>query len=143
FWGTSRLRLIKLVLHSLTPIDVAAGLVFREGKLLITKRHADVHLGGLWEFPGGKRDPHETFEECLERELLEELGIEVRIGKLVERLDHQYPDRVVHLRFFRCTWLRHEPQALGCVDFSWVTAEELPEYPFPEADARLLEMLRS
>src|SRR5436189_5104451 len=95
--------------------DVAAGLVFRDGKLLITQRHADAHLGGLWEFPGGKREPKETFEECLARELREELGIEVAVGELVESLTHQYPERNVHLRFFRCAWLRHEPQRLGCV----------------------------
>jgi mutator protein MutT len=69
-------------------IDVAAGLVFREGKLLITKRHADAHLGGLWEFPGGKREPNETFEECLHRELLEELGIKVVILEMVESSTH-------------------------------------------------------
>src|SRR5438105_5551297 len=56
-------------------IDVAAGLVFRDGKLLITRRFDDAHLGGLWEFPGGKREPEETFEACLARELREELAI--------------------------------------------------------------------
>ena len=60
------------------PVEVAAGLVFREGKLLITRRSAGGHLGGLWEFPGGKREPGETFEQCLHRELREELGIEVQ-----------------------------------------------------------------
>src|SRR5580765_7280877 len=67
-------------------IDVSAGLVFRAGKLLITKRHDDAHLGGLWEFPGGKREPDESFEACLVRELREELGIEVAVGELVESL---------------------------------------------------------
>jgi len=62
-------------------IDVAAGLVFREGKVLITQRHAGAHLGGLWEFPGGKREPDEAFEACLQRELREELGIEVVVGE--------------------------------------------------------------
>ena len=61
-------------------VDVAAALVFREGKLLITQRHAEAHLGGLWEFPGGKRELNETFETCLKRELREELGIEVAVG---------------------------------------------------------------
>ena len=64
-------------------IDVAAALVFRDGKLLITQRHPDAHLGGLWEFPGGKREPNETFEACLIRELREELGIEVSVSELV------------------------------------------------------------
>lgn len=75
------------------PIDVAAGLVFRGGKLLLTQRHPAAHLGGLWEFPGGKREPEETFEQCLVRELREELGIEVEVGELVESITHTYPEK--------------------------------------------------
>ena len=123
-------------------IDVAAGLVFRNGMLLITQRHADDHLGGLWEFPGGKREPNETFEECLVRELREELGIEVIVGELIESLTHTYPEKTVHLKFFRCVWKEHEPQSLGCSAFQWVSAHELGSYEFPAADARLLKTLR-
>src|SRR5437773_8433151 len=124
-------------------IDVAAGLVFRAGKLLITQRHADAHLGGLWEFPGGKREANESFEQCLARELREELGIEVSVGELVESLTHQYPEKAVHLRFFRCQWLEHEPKPVDCAAFKWVTAAELGAHDFPAADARLLEILCS
>src|SRR6266850_2444709 len=127
----------------MATIDVAAGLIFRGGKLLITQRHMDVHLGGLWEFPGGKREPDETFEECLARELREELGIEVVVGELVESLDHEYPEKTVHLRFYRCRWQQHEPQLLGCAAFEWVTAADLENYEFPAADTRLLERLRT
>lgn len=123
--------------------DVAAALVFRDGKLLITQRYAQAHLGGLWEFPGGKREPEETFEECLVRELREELGIEVLVGKLVESITHEYPEKTVHLRFFRCAWKQHEPQPIGCPAFRWITAPELADYAFPAADARLLAILRS
>jgi 8-oxo-dGTP diphosphatase len=130
----------------LTPrpsIEVAAALVFRDGKLLITQRHPDAHLGGLWEFPGGKREVNETFEQCLVRELREELGIEVAVGELLESLTHDYPEKTVHLRFYRCGWRQHEPQPLGCPAFKWVTAAELQDYAFPAADARLLEKLRA
>ena len=72
-------------------IEVAAGLVFREGKLLIARRRPEVHLGNFWEFPGGKREPDETFEQCLHRELAEELGIEVEVATNVESLTHHYP----------------------------------------------------
>ena len=123
-------------------IDVAAALVLRDGRLLITQRHADAHLGGLWEFPGGKREPGETFQACLARELQEELGIEVSVGELVESLTHAYPDKTVHLEFYRCQWKRHEPQPLGCLAFKWVSAAELKDYAFPAADARLLEKLQ-
>jgi len=124
-------------------IEVAAGLVFRDQRLLITQRRANDHLGGLWEFPGGKREPAETFEVCLQRELREELGIEVAVGALVSSLTHAYPEKIVHLRFYRCTWLRHEPQALECQAVAWVTARELAAYAFPAADARLLEQLKT
>ena len=124
-----------------TTIDVAAGLVFRAGQLLLTRRHADAHLGGLWEFPGGKREPGETFEQCLRRELREELGIEVEVGALLEELTHEYPEKRVHLQFFRCRWVANEPQPLGCPAFAWITREQLGDYEFPAADARLLEML--
>jgi len=123
-------------------IDVAAALVFREGKLLITQRYADAHLGGLWEFPGGKREPNETFEACLQRELREELGIEVVVGELVESLTHAYPEKTVYLKFYRCRWEEHEPQTLGCSAFKWVTADELKDYAFPAADAQLLDKLK-
>jgi len=124
-------------------IDVAAGLVFRKGKLLITRRFDDAHLGGLWEFPGGKREPGETFEACLVRELREELGIEAEVGERVELLTHNYPEKTVHLQFFRCRWLRYEPRALGCTDFCWISAGELDQFDFPAADARLLQTLKA
>ena len=124
-------------------IEVAAGLVFRAGKLLITQRYSDAHLGGLWEFPGGKRHANETFEACLHRELMEELGIEVAVGELIESIEHSYPEKTVLLKFFRCEWLRHEPQAFGCPAFVWITPDELANYQFPPADARLLRKLLS
>ena len=123
-------------------IEVAAGLVFRDGRLLITQRLPDDHLGGLWEFPGGKREKGESFEECVRRELNEELGIEVEVGALLQNVTHRYPGRIVHLKFFRCAWRGNEPSALGCHAFAWVTASELGEYAFPPADEKLLEKLR-
>jgi mutator protein MutT len=123
-------------------IEVSAGLVFRDGKLLITQRPADAHLGGLWEFPGGKREANETFEQCLVRELKEELGIAVEVGEVLQSLTHQYADKTVYLQFFRCRWKEHEPRALGCPAFRWITREGLSQYEFPAADARLLEILR-
>ena len=127
----------------LNLIEVSAGLVFREGKLLITQRPAGGHLAGLWEFPGGKREPGETFEECLRRELREELGIEVEVAERVESLTHRYAEQTVHLEFFFCRWRLHQPRAIGCPAFAWVTRDELAGYAFPAADARLLGRLRT
>ncbi len=132
-------------------IDVAAGLIFRDGKLLITQRPPGAHLEGLWEFPGGKREPHETFEQCLVRELREELGIEVSVHELIAEITHTYSPRqqqgssenvTVRLKFFRCELEKNEPRALGCPDFKWVTAQELRLHQFPAADAALLTRLQ-
>ena len=122
-------------------IDVSAGLLFRDGKLLITQRHAGAHLGGLWEFPGGKRHVGETFEQCLVRELQEELGIAVRVGELFESLTHAYSEKTVHLKFFLCQLESGEPQPLDCAALRWVNRTKLAEYSFPAADASLLAKL--
>jgi mutator protein MutT len=124
-------------------IHVAAGLVFDRGRLLITQRRTGDHLGGLWEFPGGKLEAGETFEECLARELREELGIEVRVGGELEDLTHAYAEKTVRLKFFRCELAAGIPQALHCENLAWITRAELPSYDFPAADARLIQKLES
>lgn len=123
-------------------IEVSAGLIFRNGKLLIAQRHPDAHLGSLWEFPGGKREPRETFEQCLQRELHEELGVEVIVGELFESVTHSYPERVVLLKFFLCQLAQGEPQPLDCAAVKWVTRTELTAHEFPAADAGLLHKLQ-
>jgi len=122
-------------------VEVAAGLIFREGKLLIAQRHAEAHLGGFWEFPGGKREAGESFEQCLQRELREELDITVSVGELFEAVDHAYPEKAVHLRFFLCQISEGEPQACGCAAVRWVNRTELEQFEFPAADAGLLVKL--
>src|SRR5690606_31010617 len=112
-------------------IDVAAGLVFRAGQLLITQRRPGDHLGGLWEFPGGKLENDETFEHCLVRELREELGIEVSVGKAIEEITHSYPEKTVRLQFFTCSLTAGEPQPIHCHAVAWVTRDLLANYDFP------------
>lgn len=125
----------------LSPIDVSAGLIFRSGKLLITQRHADAHLGGLWEFPGGKREPGETGEQCLIRELREELGVRIEVGTLFETVAHAYPEKIVRLQFYLCRLPQGEPRPLGCAALKWVTHDELAAHEFPAADAQLVVKL--
>src|ERR1019366_1107016 len=124
-------------------IEVSAALIFRDGQLLITQRHAKSHLGGLWEFPGGKREPGESFEECLVREIREELGVEIAVGELFEEISHDYPEKSVHLKFFICKLRSGEPRPLDCAAVKWVTKAELADFQFPAADAQLLEKLKA
>jgi len=129
--------------HSSFVVEVSAALIFRAPKLLITRRRSQVHLGGLWEFPGGKRESGETFEQCLVREIREELGVEISVGELFESVTHAYPEKTVRLEFFVCRLLSGEPEPLGCEALNWVTQSELAAYEFPAADARLLEKLQT
>ena len=122
-------------------IEVAAALIFRDGKLLITRRNAGSHLGGLWEFPGGKREAGETFEQCLVREIREELGVEISVGELFEEIFHDYPEKSVHLKFFNCKIISGEPQPLDCAAVKWIGKEGLNTHEFPAADAQLIERL--
>ncbi|MDE2682190.1 MAG: 8-oxo-dGTP diphosphatase MutT [Verrucomicrobiota bacterium] len=125
------------------PIEVAAGLVFRKGRLLITQRPAGGHLAGLWEFPGGKREIGEGMPDCLQRELTEELGITVDVGQCVETLTHSYPEKTVRLEFYLCELIDGEPIGLDGQQLAWVTVDMLDAYEFPAADARLLERLKT
>jgi mutator protein MutT len=124
-------------------IEVSAALIFRDGKLLITQRYAKSHLGGLWEFPGGKREPGETFEQCLVREIREELGVEISVGELFEEIHHTYPEKSVRLKFFTCRLMSGEPRPLDCAAVKWIDRTQLAAHAFPAADAQLLEKLKS
>lgn len=124
-------------------VEVAAGLIIRNGKILIAQRLSNAHLGGLWEFPGGKRKPDESFETCLAREILEELGLTIAVNEQVASAEHLDAERRVSLRFYRCTILAGEPQPLGCEACRWVTPAEITAYPFPPADEPLVRQIAS
>ncbi len=123
-------------------VEVAAGLVYREGRYLIARRKADVHLAGFWEFPGGKREPGETFEECLERELFEELNIRIGAPVPFQVVLHQYPEKTVELHFFRCGIESGQATAVDCAEIRWVWPHELGDFEFPPADRPIIEALR-
>src|SRR3954469_19530834 len=82
---------------------VGVGVVEKDGKILITQRKYEDHLGGIWEFPGGKFKEGETDQACVARELKEELGITVQVGEHLDTIQYAYPDRKLELRFYRCS----------------------------------------
>jgi 8-oxo-dGTP diphosphatase len=121
-------------------VEVVAAVIERDGRYLITRRLHDTHLAGLWEFPGGKIWPGEQPEVALKRELYEELGVTAEVGELLESVDWSYPEKTVHILFFRCAIL-DEPRPLQGQEMLWIEAAELPSRRFPEADARLIRRL--
>ncbi len=123
------------------PLDVVAGVIRREGRLLIAQRMPGDTLAGYWEFPGGKVERDEDLVTALRRELREELGVEARIGPELHRVVHAYPDRDVRLYFYEATIVGGEPKPIEAADLRWVQPAELKDYQFPEADRPLLEIL--
>ena len=122
-------------------VDVAAAVIVREGRLLITQRRPDAPQGSLWEFPGGKRRPRESLTACLRRELKEELDITVEVGARLDTIVHAYPDYAVRLHFYRCRLRSGKPKPLGCQAIAWVKPKALGRYKFPEADHALIRSL--
>lgn len=122
-------------------IEVAIAVIIQNGQLLVTRRKEEVHLPGFWEFPGGKRDPGESLEACLLREVEEELGATVEIERLLWERSHAYPDRTVVLHAYRCRLLSGDLKPLASQELKWIQPEWLLSLPFPEANRPLLEKL--
>lgn len=121
-------------------IQVAVGMVLDQGRFLISKRKADSHLAGFWEFPGGKIEPGEMPEQTLVRELREEVGLSVRVETAYFEQDFTYPERRVQLSFFICRLVdpAEQPLPLQVVEVRWVEKKQLADYRFPEGNNALL-----
>ena len=124
-------------------IDVVAAIIRQNGRILITQRPDNVHLARLWEFPGGKVETGESLEVALQREILEEIGIKIRIEGEFFTTDYDYPAKSVRLYFFNCTVLEGEVHPLDVADLRWVKPEDLDQFPFPPADTELIAKLRA
>jgi A/G-specific adenine glycosylase len=121
---------------------IAVGVIYRQGRILIDRRKAEGLLGGLWEFPGGKKKRGETLEQALRREVREELGIRIRIKHPLVTLDHAYSHFRIRLHAFECAYVAGTPRCLGCDAFKWVRPTDLRRYAFPAANTRIIEALR-
>lgn len=109
--------------------------------VLIARRTPEAHLGGFWEFPGGKCEPGETPEACAVRETREETGLEVFVLEAWPALTYAYPDRTVHLHPFLCRAANADFSPHGSLEARWVLLADLPCYSFPPANAPLLTRL--
>lgn len=111
-------------------------------QILIDRRRAEGLLGGLWEFPGGKIEQGETVEECIKREIKEELGIEIEVGDRLITIDHAYSHFRVTLTVHHCRYLTGIPQPIECDEIRWVTLAEIDQFPFPKANTQIIAALR-
>jgi len=122
-------------------IEVGAGIVRRRGRILLCRRRADAMLGGLWEFPGGKRKPGETIQTCIRRELREECGLAVTVAEHLVDVTHTYPTLRVTLRCWHCRAGPGRVKLLGCDDARWVRPADIAAFPMPAADVKVLAAL--
>lgn len=122
-------------------VEVALAVAVRGGKILVAEREAVVHLGGLWEFPGGKVEPGEEPERAALRELREEAGLEGATAEPLLVLLHAYPDRTVRLHAYLVREPAGEVRVDGGRRWAWLSRAELAALPMPEANAAILRAL--
>ena len=125
------------------PVQVAVGLIRdARGRILISRRAADAHQGGLWEFPGGKLEPDEPIRSGLRRELREELGITPNRMLPLLRIPFHYPDKHVLLDVWEVAGFNGEPRGREGQPLRWVEPDRLDDYRFPEANAPIIKAAR-
>ncbi len=122
-------------------ITVTAALIWKDGRVLITRRPEGVHLEGLWEFPGGKKKEMETLEQCMEREIMEELGVKIRIEKEVLKVFHEYETKSVDLHFFECVIAEGAASPREGQKMRWVRPAEISSYRFPPPDRKVIDYI--
>ncbi|PIQ95708.1 MAG: A/G-specific adenine glycosylase [Nitrospinae bacterium CG11_big_fil_rev_8_21_14_0_20_56_8] len=124
-------------------IQVSAAVIQKGGKTFIQQRPHKGLMGGLWEFPGGKLQDSESPEECIRREIREELGVDIRVGEKLMTVRHSYTQFRVTLHVFRCTLNNGRLRPTQCEQWRWVPPEDLEDYPFPAANARIVKFLKA
>ena len=123
--------------------SIGVGVIWnQQGQILIDRRRPTGVLGGFWEFPGGKIETGETSEECIKREIWEELGIVIEVGKHLITIAHTYAHLNVTLIVHHCQYIDGVPQPIECDEIRWVNLEELDEFNFPEANFQIIAALR-
>ena len=142
--GVQNERPVSLPKQATPHYTVAAAAIFRLGRVLITLRPQDGLLGGMWEFPGGKLQPGEDLVSCLQREICEELGVDIDVGGTLGKYRHAYTHFKVTLHAFRCSLVNaDEPRPLQADDLRWVSIVDLDEYPMGKLDRKISDRLIS
>lgn len=139
--GLQNVLPLKRATQQLPHKIIAAGVIYRRGKILIQQRLNQGLLGGLWEFPGGKVEAGEGLAECVARECGEELGIAVRVGEKIISVDHAFSHFSITLHAFRCAYISGRVKISSAQKFKWVAPDELEQYAFPAANKKIIAAL--
>ena len=130
-------------MNNVPPIvQVAVALVHRAGRWLVARRPDHVHLGGVWEFPGGKCEPQESPEDTAVRELVEECGVHARAERALPTFTYEYPERTVVITPVLCEWRSGDGEAHASEECRWVTLAEMRRLEMPAANAQVIAELQ-
>ena len=123
-------------------IEVVAGIIYNGDKFLIAQRNLKKSQGGLWEFPGGKREEGETFEEALKREIKEEFDADIEVEEYIGENIHHYPEKDIKLVFYKAKLLSKEIKLLEHESYKWITKDNKDEFEFAGADKVVFNLIK-
>ena len=122
-------------------IEVVAGIIYKNNKFLIAQRNLKKSQGGLWEFPGGKVEQDETYEQALKREIKEELNADIEVEGYVGENIHHYPEKDIKLIFYKAKLLSENIELLEHEDYKWITKQNKDKFEFAEADKAIFDLI--
>ena len=122
-------------------IEVVAGVIYNDNKFLIAQRNFNKDQGGLWEFPGGKVESGETYQEALKREIKEEFNADIEVEQYIGENIHHYPEKDIKLIFLKAKLLNDKIELNEHEDFRWITKEQKDKFEFAGADKRVFDLI--
>ena len=127
---------------AIPTLEIGIGIIFnKKGELLIDQRLDESNMGGMWEFPGGKKESSESIEDTILREIQEELAIDVKIGEKLLSFTHLFSNKKLYFTVHICTWVSGSPKPLASQRVLWIAPKELYDFPFPAANKKIIDQL--
>ncbi len=122
-------------------IEVVAGVIYKDNKFLIAQRNLKKAQGGLWEFPGGKVEKGESYENALTREIKEEFNANIEVKEYIGENIHHYPEKDIKLLFYKARLLSEKIELLEHEDYKWITKEDKDNFEFAGADKAVFDLI--